>query len=46
LLSLVSRPYGGLDTKDDLVHQLIDAGEQERSSILLTFPYDDFHLYP
>jgi hypothetical protein len=28
-------PYGGLDTKADLGHQLIDAGEQERSSIWL-----------
>src|SRR5467141_859286 len=35
LVSSVSRPYGGLDTKDDLVHQIIDAREQEFSGVLL-----------
>src|SRR5262249_15775684 len=32
---LVSRAHRGLDTKDDLVHQIIDAGKQEVSGILL-----------
>jgi hypothetical protein len=35
LLSPGSRPSGGLDTKDDLVHQIIDAGEQELSGVWL-----------
>src|SRR6266581_7920211 len=35
LVSLVSRAHRGLYTKDDLVHQIIDAGEQEVSGILL-----------
>ena len=35
LVSLVSRTHRGLDTKDDLVHQIIDAGEQEGSGLWL-----------
>src|SRR2546428_1807337 len=35
LVRLVSRAHRGLYTKDDLVHQIIDAGEQEVSSLLL-----------
>jgi hypothetical protein len=35
LVRLVSRAHRGLYTKDDLVHQIIDAGKQEVSGILL-----------
>ena len=35
LVSLISGAHGGLHAKDHLVHQIINAGKQEGSGILL-----------